>query len=331
MDLPSRKRWYEYSRARDLMLEEDRHAGIAPWYIVRSDDKRAARLNTIAHMLSVIPHKKLPHEEGGAAEAVVQGRVQRRRVNRAPAIRARAVLNPLMPPVPRPERRRLHDEMPSSPSARCSCSLDSVWRSRPDRRHVSRPGRKRGRDGQAGPEAGRARSPARPSRALSRPAARADAALCASNPGKVAALDEWLASNQTLKGSELQDAATKSGFDPSFVALVLFPQVVSAMAEQLDWTTRLGQAFAADRTAVFASIQRLEGEGQRRREAEEHPATGGRDPHDVERPAGDRDRAGQPAGRLRSAIQPADRLPSRLRPRWSFKKKATAMQPWRRA
>jgi hypothetical protein len=81
--------------------------------------------------------------------------------------------------------------------------------------------------------------------------------LCAGNPGKVGALDEWLASYPTLKGSELQDAATKSGFEPSFVALVLFPDVVSAMAAQVDWTTRLGQAFAADRTAVFASIQRL--------------------------------------------------------------------------
>ena len=45
--------------------------------------------------------------------------------------------------------------------------------------------------------------------------------LCASNPGKVATLGEWLAS-QTLKGTELQDAATKSGFEPSFVALVAF-------------------------------------------------------------------------------------------------------------
>jgi hypothetical protein len=80
--------------------------------------------------------------------------------------------------------------------------------------------------------------------------------LCASNPGKVAALGEWLAS-QTLKGTELQDAATKSGFEPSFVALVLFPQVVDAMAGNVDWTTRLGQAFTADRSAVLASIQRL--------------------------------------------------------------------------
>ncbi len=80
--------------------------------------------------------------------------------------------------------------------------------------------------------------------------------LCASNPGKVAALSEWLAS-QTLKGTELQDAATKSGFEPSFVALVVFPQVVDAMAGNLEATTSLGQAFTADRSAVFASIQRL--------------------------------------------------------------------------
>ena len=81
--------------------------------------------------------------------------------------------------------------------------------------------------------------------------------LCAAKPAKVAALNEWMASNSTLKGSELQDAAVKSGFDQSFAALVIFPDVVAAMASQLEWTTQLGQAFAADRSAVFASIQRL--------------------------------------------------------------------------
>ena len=81
--------------------------------------------------------------------------------------------------------------------------------------------------------------------------------LCATNPGRVAALAEWLASNQTLKGADLQDAAVKSGFDPSFVALVVFPDVIDMMAGQPDWTRQLGQAFSADRTAVFASIQRL--------------------------------------------------------------------------
>jgi polyphosphate kinase len=58
MDLPSRKRWFDYSRARDLMLKKT-DTKIAPWYIVRSDDKRAARLNVISHLLSTIPHKKL--------------------------------------------------------------------------------------------------------------------------------------------------------------------------------------------------------------------------------------------------------------------------------
>ncbi len=81
--------------------------------------------------------------------------------------------------------------------------------------------------------------------------------LCASNPAKVGALNEWLAGHQTLKGTALQDAAVASGFEPSFVALTLFPQVVNYMATQIDWTTRLGQAFAVDKSAVFASIQRL--------------------------------------------------------------------------
>ena len=62
MDLPSRQRWYEYSRARDAMLKKT-DTRIAPWYIVRSDDKRTARLNTIAHLLSKIPHKELSEKK----------------------------------------------------------------------------------------------------------------------------------------------------------------------------------------------------------------------------------------------------------------------------
>ena len=62
MDMPSRKRWYDYSRARDIMLKKT-DTRVAPWYIVHSDDKRRARLNTIAHLLSVIPYKKLSSEK----------------------------------------------------------------------------------------------------------------------------------------------------------------------------------------------------------------------------------------------------------------------------
>jgi len=62
MDLPARRRWYDYSRARDQMLKhtDTRHA---PWYIVDSNDKRRARLNVIAHILSSIPYKKLRQEK----------------------------------------------------------------------------------------------------------------------------------------------------------------------------------------------------------------------------------------------------------------------------
>lgn len=81
--------------------------------------------------------------------------------------------------------------------------------------------------------------------------------LCATNPGKVGALDEWLQSHVALKGTDLQDAASQSGFDDSFVALAIFPDVVSIMAQRMDWTTSLGKAFTADRSAVFAGIQRL--------------------------------------------------------------------------
>ncbi|MGA8626220.1 MAG: polyphosphate kinase 2 [Pseudolabrys sp.] len=62
MDLPSRSKWYEYSRARDLMLKatDTKHA---PWYVLRSDDKKRARLNCLTHILNLIPHKKVPREK----------------------------------------------------------------------------------------------------------------------------------------------------------------------------------------------------------------------------------------------------------------------------
>lgn len=81
--------------------------------------------------------------------------------------------------------------------------------------------------------------------------------MCASDVEAVKRLNEWLKANSTLKGTELQDAAVLAKFEPSFVALALFPQVVNMMAQKPEWTTLLGQVFAADRSAVFASIQKL--------------------------------------------------------------------------
>jgi len=62
MDLPSRERWFEYSRARDMMLKatDTKHA---PWRVLYSDDKKRARLNCIAHLLDAIPYKKVPRDK----------------------------------------------------------------------------------------------------------------------------------------------------------------------------------------------------------------------------------------------------------------------------
>jgi polyphosphate kinase 2 len=62
MDLPSRSRWYDYSDARDVMLKAT-DTKFAPWYILRSDDKRRARLNCISHLLSMIPYQKVPRKK----------------------------------------------------------------------------------------------------------------------------------------------------------------------------------------------------------------------------------------------------------------------------
>jgi polyphosphate kinase 2 len=66
-DLCSRSRWFEYSRARDVMFKAT-NTKYAPWYIVRSDDKRRARLNCIRHLLDLIPYKKLPQEKAKLPE-----------------------------------------------------------------------------------------------------------------------------------------------------------------------------------------------------------------------------------------------------------------------
>ncbi|HWC75422.1 MAG TPA: hypothetical protein VG454_15925, partial [Gemmatimonadales bacterium] len=62
MDLESYGRWYDYSKARDdMFLASD--TSHAPWYVARSDDKRRARLNIIAHLLDHIPYKNAPREK----------------------------------------------------------------------------------------------------------------------------------------------------------------------------------------------------------------------------------------------------------------------------
>ena len=79
----------------------------------------------------------------------------------------------------------------------------------------------------------------------------------ATNPQEILDVDNWLQQNQGLTGSALTDAAEKQGFDPAFIALVNFPDVLGMMAENIDDYAAIGQAFSADQGAVSASIQRL--------------------------------------------------------------------------
>ena len=62
MDLKSYSRWHDYSRARDAMFAAT-DTPFAPWYVALSDDKRRARLNIIAHLLSQVKYKKAPREK----------------------------------------------------------------------------------------------------------------------------------------------------------------------------------------------------------------------------------------------------------------------------
>ncbi len=62
MDTESYRRWYDYSKARDLMFAAT-SSEHAPWTIVRSDDKRRARLNCIAHLLGSIPYKRIKKDK----------------------------------------------------------------------------------------------------------------------------------------------------------------------------------------------------------------------------------------------------------------------------
>jgi polyphosphate kinase 2 len=61
MDLESHRLWYDYSRARDRMFHAT-DSNESPWFVVKSDDKRRARLNCITHFLKMIPYQDVPRE-----------------------------------------------------------------------------------------------------------------------------------------------------------------------------------------------------------------------------------------------------------------------------
>jgi polyphosphate kinase 2 len=69
MDLESRRRWEDYTRAKETMLERT-HIPEAPWWLVHADDKKKARLNCIAHLLSQLDYREVPHPQVQLPERV---------------------------------------------------------------------------------------------------------------------------------------------------------------------------------------------------------------------------------------------------------------------
>jgi polyphosphate kinase 2 len=72
MDVESYHRWYQFSRARDAMLAAT-DTEFAPWHIVRADNKRRARLNCIAHLLSQIPYQEVERDEPRLGKRRIKG------------------------------------------------------------------------------------------------------------------------------------------------------------------------------------------------------------------------------------------------------------------
>ncbi len=82
------------------------------------------------------------------------------------------------------------------------------------------------------------------------------------NPQEVLDGGNWILQNQSLKGDALTNAAKAAGFSPSMQYLMLFPQVVDNMCQEMPWTTQLGQAFQSDQQGVMAAVQRKRAQAQ---------------------------------------------------------------------
>lgn len=77
------------------------------------------------------------------------------------------------------------------------------------------------------------------------------------NPQEILDVTNWLAQNSYMQGEQLSDAAQAQGFDPAFIALVQFPNILQMMSENIDDYAALGQAVMSNQAAVSDSVQRL--------------------------------------------------------------------------
>src|SRR5215813_11982422 len=81
-------------------------------------------------------------------------------------------------------------------------------------------------------------------------------------PLEVIQLQQWLEKNKNLQGQALADAVAKQPWDPSIQGLVAFPDVVARMADNIQWTTDLGNAFLAQQSDVMDAVQRMRAKAQ---------------------------------------------------------------------
>jgi Protein of unknown function (DUF3300) len=86
--------------------------------------------------------------------------------------------------------------------------------------------------------------------------------IASTYPLEVVQADRWAKSNSSLKGEALTAALAKQGWDDSVKALAQVPNVLTMMADQLDWTQKLGDAVLAQQPELMDAIQRLRGRAQ---------------------------------------------------------------------
>ena len=86
--------------------------------------------------------------------------------------------------------------------------------------------------------------------------------MASTYPVEVVEADRWVKANPSLQGDQLAQALDQQRWDPSVKSLVNFPQVLAMMSEQLEWTTKLGDAFIADQQRVMATVQGLRAKAQ---------------------------------------------------------------------
>ena len=91
-------------------------------------------------------------------------------------------------------------------------------------------------------------------------------------PLEIVQLQQWLEKNKNLKDKALVDAVSKQPWDPSIQAMAALPDVVKRLAEDIQWTTDLGNAFLAQQSDVMDAVQRMRKKAQGQREPEDQRA-----------------------------------------------------------